>query len=181
MSTVIVPIQHIQVLVHTAIEGVIGDDRRYGPVEWYTLPWRQLEGIPYHELSDFRRQATADRAQVLGQMLLDENVVSYGHLYPEQPIDAYPLWARLPYHHERLPFRLTPVECLKAIEGYVYQAEEHDGWCDSESYQFCEALRMHAIQSLDGWREAPVLFDHVIVNARASRSASAGRLAFLRG
>jgi hypothetical protein len=164
MSVVIVPIQHIQVLVHSAIEGVRGDDRRHGPLEWYSLPWRQLSGIPISELHEFRRVALRIRAEKIGQMLLDENVVSYGHLYPARKIEEYPLWARVPYTHQRFAFRLTPVECLKAIEGYVYQAEEHDGWPDSEAAQFCESLRLHAIQSLPGWREAPQMFDHILTN-----------------
>lgn len=172
MSVDIIPLQHIQVLVHTALEGVQGSHPGYGPLEWHSLPYSQLTGVPVLELYDFLRRATYERADVIGQMLMDENVISYGHLNPDVPLDRYPIWSRVPYAHRRLDFQLTPVECLKAIEGYVYQASEHGGWWDSEAAQFCDALRVHAIQCLSGWKEAVWLWDHVLVNAKALGSRS---------
>jgi hypothetical protein len=181
MSVDIVPLQHIQVLVHSALEGVAGSHPGHGPLEWHSLPYSQLDGVPVLELHEFLRRATYERADVIGQMLMDENVVSYGHRYPEATLDCYPIWSRVPYAHRRLDFQLTPVECLKAVEGYVYQACEHGGWWDSEAAQFCDALRLHAIQALEGWREAPFLYDHILVGARTVRSRSQALAANTKG
>lgn len=181
MSVDIVPLQHIQILTHTAIEGVTGARHARDPLSWYSLPYNHLDGLEWSVLAEFERRATLERAGVIGQMLLDENVVSYGHAYPETPLDHYPLWSRVPYRHERFCWRLSPVECLKAVEGFVWHAAEHAGWCDSEASQFCAALQVRAMEALVGWREAPFLFDHILVGARTVRSRSQGLAATAKG
>jgi hypothetical protein len=171
VSVEIVPLQHVRVLVHSAIEGVVGSPERgkSAPLGWYCLPCAELAPLTFKEMEEFYRTATPDRAEEIGQMLMDENVVAYGHAFPDRPWTKYPLWARLAYSHEAYDFRLTPVECLKAIEGYTYQASDHLGWCESEACLFLEALRDECISRLAGYEAAEWIYDADLVAAKTER------------
>jgi hypothetical protein len=166
----VVALQHVQALVHTALAGVEGTTGS-PEVRWYTLPYAELYGVP--DLAPFRRSATHDYTDQVGQMLIDENVISFYARHPNAGPEDLPLWSRLPYHHKPLPYSLTAVEVLKAIHGYRYQASIHAGFWESEAACFCDALADWAHHHLPGWDGAAWEIDHEVVERRARQEASA--------
>lgn len=50
---------------------------------------------------------------------------------------------------------LSPVEALKAIDCYIYQSCEHDGWEASLAHSFCLTLQSRLIGMLPGYDDAP--------------------------
>lgn len=109
-----------------------------------------------------RRELAPETADEVGQMLWDENRISYAHRYGEQA-------EFMPYRYERLggPLAAPPsaVQTLKAIDCYEYQSCEHPSWHVGEAKRFCDALRRRMISRLDGYDEA----DWEIGDHRAGR------------
>jgi hypothetical protein len=105
----------------------------------------------------------AELATFTGRMLLLENMRSLEARYGErEPIDA----ARLDAYAFGKPARVcTPVEVLKQIACYRYQACEHDAWEASEARAFLSAveaqivdamgLTIEAAHALPGYDSAP--------------------------
>ena len=97
------------------------------------------------------RQSVYDAATERLKMLRAENNASLAARYPTNPDTQT---------HGRESATLTgvdkinPVQVLKAIACYAYQACEHDAWETSEARAFCEQLKAHAIANLPGYREA---------------------------
>ena len=93
-----------------------------------------------------------DSAQRLGAVLWLENHKSVTYRYSdsktvkEQPAPDY--------HYKRKIDGFDPVQVLKAIDCYEYQASEHPEYKTSEARNFCQALRKAAISSLAGYDEA---------------------------
>lgn len=81
-------------------------------------------------------------------MLREANNVSVATLYPK---DAA-MQAPAPAAHKRVP--VEPIQVLKAIRCYAYQACEDDGWHTSPAKRFCDMLTAHAVSALPGYREA---------------------------
>lgn len=54
---------------------------------------------------------------------------------------------------------LTPVQTLKAISRFEYQACEPPEWEFSEAHAFCRALESEAIRNLPGYDDADGLID----------------------
>lgn len=158
MSAYVVSREHIDYLVTAGLDLVVGYRRHLGPMSWYhPQPTRQT---PITELQHMRHELRfGDEAHRVGQLLVDENVRSVLHRYPDcmdggsvpGPCDEY--W-KGEYRFSRSTRSLDPVAVLKAVHGYRYQACEHDGWEVSEAHAFCEALEALAIQSLPGYDEA---------------------------
>jgi hypothetical protein len=103
-----------------------------------------------------RGQSDAEAIQI-GRMLIAENYRSVDHRYPRHD-HADPTAAALAveeYTFTDLGHHFAPVTILKAIDCYVYQSCEHEGWQDSEARKWCEALRAEAITELPGYQDAP--------------------------
>lgn len=158
-------------------------DNAWHTVRWYvTEPRAYVAGMTdYAEssrrLDEIRRELTHETADRVGAMLIAENVRSVQHRYPDAGMDSIPGPVDNGYATDALlgqyryrahaaagspgawgsmvgPRRLTAVEALKAIDGYEYQACEHDGWEASEAKAFCEALRRALIGALPGYDAA---------------------------
>lgn len=110
MSAFIVPKAHIDALVFVAQHGPKNDASRMG---WYPI---RFDGD-------------------IGAAMIAENVTSvrtrYGSRAGEVPEKPYVLE---PVRH------LSTVEALKAINCYVYQSCEHEGWKASPVRDWCENL-----------------------------------------
>ena len=133
MSAYIVDKEHIDYLVFTA------------------KTWRAMRvhhNGQWHEMTP----------RELGQMLWDENTRSVEHRYPSDRIDQLPgTIGDAPYIYDASPkvwARLDPVQVLKALKCYEYQACEHDGWKDSAAKWFTDALASEAIRHLPGYEDA---------------------------
>ena len=118
---------------------------RWGPERVPENAWRSLVG---------GQDAEAGR---VGQMLADENIKSVQYRYDGEAIETLPGPADksdLLYYHYAPGRRLTAVEGLKALDGYVYQSCEHPDWEKSEAYRWVERLRDALIRFLPGYAEA---------------------------
>lgn len=145
MSAYVVSRDHIRFLVAAA--------RSHRIVRQYGMYW-------YHDGKSNKLDAhDRDQASHIGQMLWDENIKSINARYPDTvgkldnmpgPVDETFIYA----HSADWPREITPVQVLKACNGYEYQACEHDGWKDSEAHAFIEALKNAAVRALPGYEEA---------------------------
>lgn len=158
MSAFIVSKRHIDHLVRAAVTPIYGAER-------CGMSWCH-DGIRYDA-----RAATADD---VGQMLWNANIASVesryahlvaagdhlpGHYVAEATVPGAgdiecAEWAR-PYRYNILNTRPTdPVEILKAIACYEYQACECSSWQESNAKAFCNALRVRMIRELPGYDDA---------------------------
>jgi len=130
MSAYIVDDGHIDYLIQAGLFW----SSKAGPLGWY-------HGGTWHELT----RRTAHR---IGSILLRENFKSVNHRYGEN--SESPAYFYKP--HPAYP--PDPVQVLKAITCYEYQACEYEEWEASEAHAFCKALQARAIRQLPGWEEA---------------------------
>lgn len=151
MSAYIVSKKHIDAILSAEL------NRRVDyPLSWY---WSGAR----HELN----KATAN---TVGGMLWQENVESVATRYPNDKPGEWPgpcgltMVEVMAYSFE--PIRvgnanvyIQPIEALKALDGYEYQACEHDEWKESEAKAFCEAMRKNLIRRLPGYEEAKWSWD----------------------
>jgi hypothetical protein len=133
MSADLVDPEHIHVMLWAGME------RRYGgrcsPLSWY---W----GNP-----DERGVLDHQSADAVGQMLLDANAASVNARYDED--NAYVCQYQRPRYRS-----WQPVELLKAIECYEYQACEVHDWPQTQAYAFCQALRKAVIRGIADYSDA---------------------------
>lgn len=156
--------EHIAVLVHA---GLSNPGR---PLSWHVpTPTGQLpldattsNGITASWAPGGRaRQLTTASADAVGQMLLDQNIASINEVYSDDDLAIY-------NHRRPRSIHRRPVEILKAIACYRYQAGDTRDWNDCEAFHFCAALEAATIYKLPGWdeaawaigRETPILSEH---------------------
>jgi hypothetical protein len=94
------------------------------------------------------RTRTLTRASVdaVGQMLLDQNTASVNQRYSDDDLAIYTYTPPRAWR--------TPVEVLKALNCYRYQAGETSDWTATEAHHFCAALETAVINQLPGYDEA---------------------------
>lgn len=145
MSAFLVSEAHITALVDVAANGPSDRSAKYPGDGWHTPSLRYAcESAPFGIKSlDPRHEPDP-----IGVWLWSENATSVAYLYHEPAEETYT------YTFERPSRRLTTVEALKAIDGYVYQSCEHPEWKDSPAKQFVELLRLTLIGNLPGYNEA---------------------------
>ena len=110
---------------------------------------------------------TREERDRIGQMLTDANVASVSYRYPDDSLTDLPgplsAWWIVPYRYSPRGPILSPVQGLKAIDGFDYQACETPDWRSSEAYAFLQGLRDTLIRSTtsrrlrrwsDDWRNA---------------------------
>lgn len=118
---------------------------------------------------------TLDRttADAVGGMLWQENVESVATRYPNDKPGEWPgpcgltMVEVMAYKWEPTmtggrfpsPRYIQPIEALKALDGYEYQACEHEEWEASEAKAFCDAMRHNLIRRLPGYDDAPWSWD----------------------
>lgn len=168
---------HVDLLVAVAMAG---PRERYGRGDglvWWKIPSLELrarsreifletddeEAYMTFVLDQLREIGVVGSDEV-GQMLVNENVRSVLHCYPEAitsghvpgPVDDY--WEQ-PYRFKPPRRVLGAVEALKATRGYVFQSSSHDAWETSEAKEFCDSLTQNLIGCLPGFYEAPGLWE----------------------
>lgn len=130
MSSYMVSTPHIDALVTAALtpHGIYGHMRSYF--------WQGKEC-----------EVTEDTAGRIGAALLAENRHSVNYKYNEDELTAAEA-----YTFTRLPGTPAPIDVLKAIDGYAYQAGDDEAhWETSEARAFCDALRTVWVHRLPGW------------------------------
>lgn len=97
----------------------------------------------------------------LGQMLWDANKESINARYPDTVKDMEhapgPIGENYTFNESDITnggIALDMVQVLKACDCYEYQSCEHEGWHDSEAYDFIHRLRARAWQALPGYDDA---------------------------
>lgn len=123
-------------------------------VEYLVSAWAHYE----HEVCH-RDLPDADARAAAALMLETENHRSYVHRYMHRNDNPPPPVVRAP----RLMRRelIDPVWVLKSIACYEYQACETPDWPESQAYEWCQALRLLAINALPGYDDAPWGIDSV--------------------
>lgn len=160
MSAYVVAREHVDVLL------------AYGLGNIQTVRWRHFPG----PAALARPELSALTVDAVGQLLVDENILSVTHRYPNivvamlGPADAY--WTS-PYRYRAPGFVPSSAEVLKALEGYEYQACEHPGWETSEAQAVCAALAARAVRDVPGYTEAPWEWNAERVAERRAASSSA--------
>lgn len=86
-------------------------------------------------------------------MLAAENAASVNYRYSET--EAPDTWEPADFHGVTPWLDFNPVEVLKAVACYVYQACEHPGWETSRAKLFADRLHRAAINALHGYSDAP--------------------------
>lgn len=102
----------------------------------------------------------ATSATEMGEILLLENAKSMNHRYrlseraPDE-LAEYVAQAET-YRYEPTAYRraYSPVEILKAVRGYEYQACEHPEWEASAAREFCVRLTAAMVGKLPGYDAA---------------------------
>lgn len=146
MSAYIVHTEHIRTLVWAGLNYT----RPGSHMTWHA-PDPENAVSPETVQSSFGRhyrQLTQDSAETVGQILLDENVRSVNHRYDEDEGYVYD-------HAAPADRRWTPVEILKAIDCYEYQACETPEWNTSEAHAIITALRDTLGRTLPGYDNGP--------------------------
>lgn len=149
MSAFMVDDKHIDYLLTAAMQ--YGD---HGHMTWVDPavelpPFSSANPKPW-ELACAKRRKQVDHtnASEVGMMLLGENLKSVNHRYDENELEAEV------YEYNRYPGRITPVQTIKAVRCFEYQACEHPDWEKSEAKSFCDSLTVYAIQHLPGYDDA---------------------------
>ena len=142
MSAYMVDKAHVDALVRAAAE------RR---MNYYWEPAKDRTGSPWVKVTHEER----DR---IGQLLTDQNRDSVSYRYPDDALTDLPgplsAWWILPYRYDPRGPILTPVQTLKALDGYAYQACETPDWEATEAHAICDALRDEQIRHLPGYEAA---------------------------
>lgn len=175
MSAFIVDKIHIDLMIRAALRASDGTGPRMGAGFRF---WRTDENGDYAgwlelhphaesmEASDYCEPLTPSQ---VGQLLVNENVFSVHHRYPDTdpnegdlpgPCDAYYMG---PYVYTDPRRDLTAGEVFKAIDCLDYQSCEHDGWRKSSTYAFCVALRDAYCRKVEGYDAAPWEFSPRLV------------------
>ncbi len=142
MSCFMVDKVDIDLLVDLALHGpscAYRPGNGWGAFHWY---WKK-KGI------------NVDDPNKLGQMLAAQNARSIRARYVDGGSEMIPDLADRGYAHSHVPMRLTPVEALKHVRYYDYQACETSDWEETEAYAFCDALTSALVNRLPGYEEAP--------------------------
>lgn len=145
MSAFIVDNEHIRVLIAAGLDYT----RPGSPLRW-AVPDSTTTADPdsiIPMLGGKYRHLTPETAATVGQILMDQNVRSFNYRYDEDQVCVYD-------HGAPADRRWTPVEILKAIDAYEYQACEDPNWETSEAHAITTALRDLMISALPGYSEA---------------------------
>ena len=144
MSAYMVDRNHIAYMVEAAMSRTINS----GSFHWY-----------YNGASHTLNAGDRDHATHVGQILWDENKRSIQARYPDTvdnpddmpgPCDEDFLYV----HDAYMWLQFSPVQVVKSVDCYQYQACEHEGWRDSEAKAFTDALRSCATQRVPGYEAA---------------------------
>lgn len=151
MSAYIVNREHIAYLIEAALSRAIIKD--HGSMDWYLDDENERFGYKRFQLP----MGNYDRATEVGQMLWDENIKSVSYRYDDCQLDNLPGPVGETFvfefcHDWRR--QITPVQVLKACNGYIYQSCEHPGWKTSEAKAFIDSLKDYAVCALPGYQEA---------------------------
>lgn len=167
MSAFTVHPEHIRTLVWAGLQYT----RPGSPMTWPVTDFDNATSPETVQSSFGRhyRQLTRDTAEVVGQILLDENVRSVNYRYSEDERFVYD-------HATPASTRWTPVEILSAIDCYEYQACETPEWSTSEAHAICVALRHILVRTLPGyengpWEITPDSQPHAVKQALAARAS----------
>jgi hypothetical protein len=130
-------------------------DAGRNPLTWLVPLKADMAGRQWKTSSDAeaaflrrKRQLIGATADAVGLMLLEQNIRSVNCRYS---LDDR---AETMYAFEPSDKRPYPVQALKALQCYEYQACEDPDWENSEARAFWEALRRRAIGSLPGYEQA---------------------------
>lgn len=101
-----------------------------------------------------RWENVQDELTETGRTLIAANYASYNLRYPQES-DARADAEIVASYRWRRTRMLSPVEMLKAIQFYEYQACEPANWRETEAHNLVRRMMDRAICVLDGWQALP--------------------------
>ena len=137
MSAYVVDKAHINAMINAGLS-------THNPLTWYhSGEWHKLEH---------------GNADVVGQMLLDENIRSVCARYEDSEVTNLPGRTNAEYlipFKFRLGYALPLAVAIKQIHCYEYQSCETEDWEQTEAHALCRALEGKLIRQLPGYDDAP--------------------------
>lgn len=103
----------------------------------------------YYWEGGWHKVDTIEGALAAGQELWDENARSVAARYK-----GIPVYQVLELKDVHVTAKKVPVDIIKAVHCYTYQACEHDGWKGSRAEAIGKAIINQAIRKLDGYAAA---------------------------
>ena len=113
------------------------------------------EFIWFHNRS--RKILILSNATAVGQMLWDENLASVSYRYPDIKEGGEipgPIGDDYVFFHASRDWAWRPVQIIKAIDCYEYQACEHPEWEGSSAKAYTESLHRQAARLMVGYDRA---------------------------
>jgi len=111
--------------------------------------------VDYYWKPNGERRMIKGREQEVGQILLDQNVRSVGEWYKDSTNpDTQPDQGAVFSFCYTGDLTYRPVEILKALDGFAYQAGDTPDWYETEAWAIVNALRLRTIRTLPGYEEA---------------------------
>lgn len=159
MSAFMVSQDHLDAIISLALWGPsagqgTGSHHWHRP-RWFAVP--PTAAMDLHTIQQISRTIDQHNPDQVGQMLCDANMRSLRARYDDADASGMiPDWASA-YHYRASLFavRPSPVEGLKLIACYRYQASECPDWRDAEAASFCDSLEHALIACLPGYDRAP--------------------------
>lgn len=142
MSCFVVSDVHINAIIATAV---------YGPKDAQEHVRRGLWRVWIRPESNY---ASLNYADKIGQMLLAENLKSYGTHYPSEADPEGDAKSAAAYRFPVSVEPLTRIDAFKAIRCLEYQSDTAENRLTSDTADFLQQLRLGVIESLPGYEDA---------------------------
>jgi len=116
---------------------------------WAATRYGERQSFYFPATYGIRFITDQDSKNLMGQELLNINAQALEDLYGEEtnaPKYAY----QLPRFHT-----WEPIELIKIVHNYEYQASDCDNWHDSDAQRFCQALVKQLLHFVPGFENAP--------------------------
>lgn len=131
MSAYMVSIEQINVMVWAAT--------RYG----------ELNSFMFESSYGIRTIQTFQDKTAMGQELLDTNAQALKDLYNDDT--GFATYAYQPPRHATW----QPIDLIKIVHNYEYQACDNKNWANSDAQRFCAALVRQLLHYVPGFEAAP--------------------------
>lgn len=126
------------------------------PGGWEKIPMDLIRKGPFgHDFFEVDHTT----ATVAGMILLEENVASVKHRYPDDDVTELPgptelLEQLVRYQWAEAGSDQTPEGAIKAVHSYQYQSCEHPGWKTSLAKQLTDSLVESLVRTLPAYQSA---------------------------
>lgn len=115
---------------------------------WAAIRYGDFNSFHFPATYGVRQISDQDSRNRLGQELLNTNAQALEDLYGDDT-SAPKYTYHMPRHHT-----WEPIEIIKIVHNYEYQACDNHGWHDSDARSFCQALVKRLLHHVPGFEQA---------------------------